>query len=203
MINLLNAVICGVIRPDITDEEIVVEYLKTQNMRYFDILYNRYSGKVLAKCKTILKDSDVAKDLMQDIFMKVLTSIASFKSQSKFSTWLYSITYNTCIDETRRLKKYTFEKDDILSKLADEDLNEKIDEEIIFSLKVTQIEKILGMINVEDKSILLMKYTDDLPINEISSILNKSESAIKMKLLRARERFLKTYKQEYDGYSEE
>jgi len=203
MINLLNAVICGVIRPDITDEEIVVEYLKTQNMRYFDILYNRYSGKVLAKCKTILKDSDAAKDLMQDIFMKVLTSIASFKSQSKFSTWLYSITYNTCIDETRRLKKYTFEKDDILSKLADEDLNEKIDEEIIFSLKVTQIEKILGMINVEDKSILLMKYTDDLPINEISSILNKSESAIKMKLLRARERFLKTYKQEYDGYSEE
>jgi RNA polymerase sigma-70 factor (ECF subfamily) len=203
MINLLNAVISGVVRPDISDEEIIVEYLKTQNMRYFDILYNRYSGKVLAKCKTILKDSDAAKDLMQDIFMKVLTSISSFKSHSKFSTWLYSITYNTCIDETRRLKKYTFEKDDILSSLADDDLNEKIDEEIIFSLKVTQVEKILDMINVEDKSILLMKYTDDLPINEISSILNKSESAIKMKLLRARERFLKTYKQEYDGYTEE
>jgi RNA polymerase sigma factor (sigma-70 family) len=112
MINLLNAVVSGVVKSDISDEELVTEYIRTQNMRYFDVLYNRYSGKVLAKCITFLKDSEAAKDLMQDIFMKVLLNISSFKHKAKFSTWLYTITYNTCIDETRRLKKYTFENDD-------------------------------------------------------------------------------------------
>ncbi len=203
MINLLNAVISGVISPNITDEELVANYLKSQNMRYFDILYNRYSGKVMAKCISFLKDSDDAKDLMQDVFMKVLLNISNFKNQAKFSTWLYSITYNTCIDETRRLKKYTFESDDKLAYVADTDVNEKIEEEALLNLKVFQVEKILDEINVEDKTVLLMKYSDDLSINEMGEILRKSDSAVKMKLMRARERFLNVYKEQYNTYGEE
>ncbi|HMP30647.1 MAG TPA: RNA polymerase sigma factor, partial [Saprospiraceae bacterium] len=188
---------------DIPDEELVREYLKTQNMRYFDILYTRYSGKVLAKCITFLKDTEASKDLMQDIFMKVLLSISTFKYQSKFSTWLYTITYNTCIDETRRLKKYTFESDEKLDSLADIDVNEKIEEEALLNVKVHQVETILNQINMEDRSVLLMKYCDDMGINEMSEVLNKSSSAVKMKLMRARERFLNVYKLHYDGFDEE
>jgi DNA-directed RNA polymerase specialized sigma24 family protein len=87
--------------------------------------------------------------------------------------------------------------------LVDDDVNEKMEEELMLKIKVTQVEKILNQINLEDKSVLLMKYSDDLGIQEIGEILNKSNSAVKMKLLRARERFLNVYKQQYHGIHEE
>jgi RNA polymerase sigma factor (sigma-70 family) len=197
MINLLNAVISGVLNHTISDEEIVIEYLKTQNMSYFSVLYERYSGKVMAKCITILKDVDQAKDATHDIFMKVMLSIVNFKGNSKFSTWLYSITYNYCIDETRRLKKYKIESEDLLdSHLSDEEKEETL-EDLILGVEVDQLKVILDDLRVEDKSVLLMKYLDDLSILEIADILKKSESAIKMQLKRAKERFQLIYITKY------
>lgn len=69
MINLLNAVISGAINANTPDEDLISEYLLTQNARLFDVLYERYSGKVYAKCVTILKDQDDAMDAMQKTFL--------------------------------------------------------------------------------------------------------------------------------------
>jgi RNA polymerase sigma-70 factor (ECF subfamily) len=203
MINLLNAVVSGVINPTISDEDLILRYLQTQNMSYFSLIYERYSGKVFAKCITILKDTDHAKDAMQDIFMKVLLSVSNFKGNAKFSTWLYSITYNYCIDETRRLKKYTKEPESMLQTLEDDnDEGNLSDEDLILGVDSDQLKLILDELKVEDKTILLMKYLDELSINEIQAIINKSEGAIKMQLKRAKERFLLVYKNKFKEYEE-
>ncbi|MCB0645848.1 MAG: sigma-70 family RNA polymerase sigma factor [Saprospiraceae bacterium] len=180
------------------DEELVSEYLLTQNGRYFEILYQRYSGKVYAKCLTILNDNFLAMDAMQDIFMKVMLSISTFKSKAKFSTWLYSITYNFCIDETRRRKKRMMAGEEEIEKLTDtledEDL---IEDERLISVKVDHMKEILGEMKEIDKSMLLMKYQDDLSIKEIVDITNKTESAVKMQLKRAKEKFVKIHEEKY------
>ena len=198
MINLLSPIVSGAIPADIADEELVSEYLLTQNGRYFEILYQRYSGKVYAKCLTILNDNFLAMDAMQDIFMKVMLSISTFKSKAKFSTWLYSITYNFCIDKTRRRKKRMMAGEEEIEKLTDtledEDL---IEDERLISVKVDHMKEILGEMKEIDKSMLLMKYQDDLSIKEIVDITNKTESAVKMQLKRAKEKFVKIHEEKY------
>lgn len=198
MINLLSPIVSGAIPADIADEELVSEYLLTQNARYFEILYQRYSGKVYAKCLTILNDNFLAMDAMQDIFMKVMLSISSFKSKAKFSTWLYSITYNFCIDETRKRKKRMMAGEEEIEKLTDtlED-EDQIEDERLISVKVDHMKEILGEMKEIDKSMLLMKYQDDLSIKEIVDITNKSESAVKMQLKRAKEKFVKIHEEKY------
>ncbi|MFT6810335.1 MAG: RNA polymerase sigma factor (sigma-70 family) [Saprospiraceae bacterium] len=89
----------------LTDEEVVQEYLKSQNNYYFELFYNRYSSKIFGKCLTILKEKNLAQDATQDIMMKILLNLSKFGGRSKLSTWVYSITYNICIDFVRKRKK--------------------------------------------------------------------------------------------------
>ncbi len=197
MINLLNAVITGAISSSIQDEEAVEAYLNTQNVSYFNLLYERYSRKVYAKCFSMLRDDMEAEDAMQEIFMKILTKISTFSGKSKFSTWLYSITYNFCIDRIRITKRdITHEVEDI--NRYGENVADDIDDAELKEIAVDRLRVILSEINSEDKAILLMKYQDDLSIKDMCEVLNKSESAVKMSIKRAKERFMKTYHQKYE-----
>lgn len=87
------------------DEVLVAQYIDTQDDQLFSILYNRYSAKIYGKCITMLKNMEAAQDCTQEIFIKVLTNISRFNQQSRFSTWLFSITYNHCIDLIRKNRK--------------------------------------------------------------------------------------------------
>jgi RNA polymerase sigma factor (sigma-70 family) len=142
----------------------------------------------------MLRDDEMAEDATQEIFVKILLSLSKFGGRSKFSTWVYSITYNYCIDFIRKGKKEatsTLEE----GRLDVED-DSAYDNEIA-EVSVSRLQDVLDDMITEDKSILMMKYQDDLSIKDISEVLDKSESAIKMQILRAKERFLKIYKSRY------
>lgn len=204
MINLLNSVISGAISHNISDEDLVSEYLLTQRMNIFDVLYQRYSGKVYAKCVSILKNEMLAQDALQEVFVKVLLNISKFKGNSKFSTWLYSITYNYCIDETRRLKReYSYGGDDIENIKGDIEYTDDIDDNRLIEVKVNQMKLVLDEMRPEDKSILLMKYLDGMSIIEIEEVTSKSESAVKMQIKRAKERFIKIHSEKFETYGAE
>ena len=178
-----------------SDEDVIKEYLATQNSAYFDILYKRYSGKIFGKCISLLKEEAKAADATQEVFMKILINLSKFSGKSKFSTWIYSITYNFCIDMIRREKKDpSMSVDDMESAYDKEDDVEDI---YLLEMKVKRLKIILEEIPTMDKSILLMKYQDEMSIKEISGITQKSESAVKMKIKRAKQKFKKTYKEIY------
>ncbi|TXB52741.1 RNA polymerase sigma factor, partial [Phaeodactylibacter luteus] len=79
------------------DLEVIHSYLETQASVCFSVLYERYMGRIYAKCISILKNEAHAQDATQEIFTKIFLNLARFKEQAKFSTWVYSITYNYCI----------------------------------------------------------------------------------------------------------
>ncbi|WP_044173211.1 RNA polymerase sigma factor [Flectobacillus major] len=171
-----------------TDEKLVKLFIETQKNIYFEQLYDRYSDKVYRKCLSFVKDEAKAEDFAHDIFLKLVLNIASYKESAKFSTWLYSITYNYCIDQTRLAKRYSE------SPLDDNfDLEEDFEEAELAELEATKLRKAMTQIQPEEKSILMMKYQDDLTIKEISESLEISESAVKMRLLRAKEKIRKAY----------
>ncbi len=95
---------------NIDDHTLIEMYIESQKQYYFSELYGRYADKVYGKCLSMLKDSALAEDAAQEIFTKIFLRLSSFNEKAKFSTWLYSITYNFCIDVIRRKKKEHFMK---------------------------------------------------------------------------------------------
>ncbi len=168
----------------ISDEELVKLYLETQSDVYFNAMYSRFSKKIYSKCLFLLKDQERAADATQDVFMKIILNLGKFSGKSKFGTWVYSITYNYCIDLIRKNKKQRNLFDNELDSIA-EPIQDVSDAELL-EIKVSRLKIILNKIPEGDKIVLLMKYQSDMSIKEIAESLNKSESAIKMKLKRAK-----------------
>ena len=195
MINLLTPLLASDLSKKVTDEELVELYLESQNVAYFNLLYKRYSGKIFGKSLSLLKSESEAEDATQDIMMKILLNMSKFSGKSRFSTWIYSITYNYCIDFLRRKKKDpSVYVDDYLENL---DVPDDVEDKFLLEMNVSRLKVILEEIPTGDKTILLMKYQDEMSIREISGILDKSESAIKMKIKRAKQKFKKTFHEKY------
>jgi RNA polymerase sigma-70 factor (ECF subfamily) len=177
------------------DLKVIRLYLETKDSKQFGILYRRYIGKVYGKCLSLLKEEHLARDATQDIFLKIFLNLSQFSEQAKFSTWVYSITYNYCIDLLRKKKKMQNLFSDDMERLPD--MQEEVHDEELLTMQANRLRVVLENIPIDDKAILLMKYQDELQIKEIASMLNKTESAIKMKIKRAKYKAQLAYKKLY------
>ena len=174
-----------------SDEELVKLFVETQENKYFEKLYERYSTKVYHKCISFVKDNSKAEDLTHDIFLKLIFKLGTFKEDAKFSTWLYSITYNHCMDQLRNNKKRGEIVMEEMAEVSDDvDLNNLFDGE---DVETKNLKTALDQLTVDEKGVLFMKYMDDLSIREIATIFDITESAVKMRLLRSREKLRKRY----------
>lgn len=170
---------------EMKDLEVIHTYLETQASQCFSLLYKRYAGKVYAKCLSLLKDEALAQDATQEIFTKIFTNLSKFRERSKFSTWVYSITYNYCIDFIRRRKKVQNLFSDEMENAPDIP-DDEIPDKLLLEIEIKRLKEVLDNIPPGDKAVLLMKYQDEMTIKEIAEILDKTESAIKMKIKRAK-----------------
>ena len=179
----------------LSDSEIIREYLRTQRQDYFSMLYRKYADKVYRKCITLLKDQGLAEDATQEIFVKIMLSLANFNEKAQFSTWVYSITYNFCIDIIRKQKKTKNLFVDDIERAPD--VADEIPDEFLRSMEVKRLKIVLNTIPTDDHAILLMKYQDDMSIKDIAEGMGKTESAVKMKIKRAKEKAQFVYKEKF------
>lgn len=180
---------------NLTDEELVAKIVSKNDTLLFGVLYDRYVSMVYNKCYGFAKSQDEAEDLTQDVFLMLFIKLASFKGKSKFSTWLYSFTYNFCVNyvnrnKQRKMSDKSIPVDDTEYKLTEEE----VPDDTIFEMKANKLEKALGLISPEDKSILLLKYQDGASIKELCELLEIGGSAVKMRLKRAKAKLVETYK---------
>lgn len=176
----------------ISDEELVERIISLKKHEEFGILYDRYSEKVYHKCISFVHDLDLAQDLAHDVFLKTFLSLSKFNFKSRFSTWLYSITYNFCVDYVRKHNKVRFESDDDLPDVPDNE-DERNQEELL-KIEAQRLQTVLDTIPVNQKMILLMKYQDEMSIADMMNALEANESAVKMRIKRARANAMETYK---------
>ena len=179
---------------NLKDEEIIYKIRNEGSSKYFEVLYGRYYSKVLDKCYSFVKNRQEAEELAEDIFSKVFEKLGSFKQLSSFSSWLFSVTYNHCIDYLRDQKKMHYpnwDRENEIPEIIDE--SEEFREEVNYDKLLT----ILEDIHPEEKALLYMKYRDELSMKQIGDSLRISEDAAKMRLKRARARVLYLYTQKY------
>lgn len=176
----------------LSDSDIITRIVDGGETELFNELYDRYANKVYYKCLSFSKEVNTAKDLAHDIFVKVFMNIHKYKGKGELSMWIYSITYNYCVDYLRKKKRIHFEEfeaNDYNDLAQDSDAEAKELKEI----KINELEVALERVAIEDKMILLMYYKDDLSVRQIAASLGITESAVKMRLKRARDRVAKQY----------
>ena len=75
------------------------------NTNVFGVLVDRYKEMIFTLALKMIKNREEAEEISQDTFIKIYNSLNKFKGDSKFSTWIYKIAYNTCLDRLKKNKK--------------------------------------------------------------------------------------------------
>jgi len=177
----------------LSDEELVEQIVASNDPLLFEKLYDRYAKMVYNKCYGFAKSDDEAQDLTQDVFLQLFIKLRTFKGKSKFSTWLYSFTYNFCVNYINRNKQRKIQDQSVQVEETEYKLTEDVPDESLYEMKADRLKKALEIISVEDKSLLLLKYQDGASIKDLVNLMDLGESAVKMRLKRAKERLLEIY----------
>ena len=183
-----------------TDEELAFGVGAGRNVEFFEELYNRFSKKVYNKCLSFVKNPEMAEDLTHDVFLQLFVMIRQFKGKSKFSTWLYSLTYNYCVNHLNRDKNAKMLRESVEVEELSEFTDNDDDDKLLWEMESKKLDLALQKVTAEEKMILLLKYQDDTSIKELQEVLGISQSAVKMRLSRAKINLLKAYKEIEHGY---
>lgn len=177
----------------LSDEDLVKEIVKSNDTLLFEVLYDRFAFVVYNKCLGFSKDEDEAKDLAQDVFLKLFIKLSSFKGKSKFSTWLYAFTYNHCVNYVNRNVDRKMKKQSVEVEVVEDVVDLDSEGEEFIEMRVEKLKEALDLILPDEKMLLLMKYQDFMSIKEIGVLLDLGESAVKMRLKRAKDKLVEVY----------
>ena len=135
--------------------------------------------------------------MTQDIFLKLMSRLKSFRGECRFATWLYSVTFNHCVEDFRVAKR----KQEILTAWSIHAW-EDIAWDTTFDMdppKTENLSKALTQLREKEQLILNMKYGEGLSIPDMAKRLKIRESAVKMRLMRIRSKLRKKYLSMYHG----
>ncbi len=156
------------------------------DIRAFSVLVDRYKNFVYTLSMKMLQSHEEAEEVAQDAFIKVYKSVAKFKSESKFSTWLYTVTYNTCLDRLKSKKRIApLVPIDDFQGMEAASLTNVLDA-IESRERKQMIQKCLDQLPAEDHFLLTLYYFNENSVKEISKIIGVNENNLKIRLYRSR-----------------
>lgn len=173
----------------VKDDKYYIDRIVEGNVNAFSYLVDKYKGMVYTLAFKFLKNAEDAEELAQDVFIKVFHGLKDFKFDSKFSTWLYRITYNAAISKLRKKQIDTRDIDN--TPLPDSQVLNSYNavNELTKQEQIKYIKLVFERLNDEDSVILSLFYLQENSIQEICEITGYTESNTKVKLHRARKSF--------------
>ena len=175
------------------DDETVLAQFGPDNSRLLEELVRRFQEEVLKECYRYVKNIEEAQDVTQEVWIRVITKLPQYDRTKKFRPWLFTIVRNRCFDHIQQDRKLLHQE---LSRKILDSLQEEIETEDMMKPTVEVLEELMEKISGQGKLILLLKYHQGWSIKEIQTSLGVSESTVKMRLARAREKI----QQLYDAY---
>lgn len=147
----------------------------------FETLYNLHQRKVFSVALNFFGgDLDKANDVTQQVFLKIFTRFADFRGEAEFTTWLYRITVNTCIDEQRKTRRF-FGLAEFFG-LADAKMKQ---EEKLRQKEISaEVQTIVASLKPKFRLPILLKYSEGLSYEEIAKILDCSIGTVSSRLNR-------------------
>lgn len=173
------------------DDQILVKQVQEGNRNAFRQLVERYKERIYYMALNLLGNRADAEDMSQEVFIKAFQSIERFRGDAKFSSWLYRITVNTCIDY-RRKKWWKIKKAQQSTDLEGAPMIDRLhttdpDPEQITESRLiqNQLQTALNRLSRRERDIFILRHDHDLALQEIADALHISTGTVKSTLFNA------------------
>lgn len=180
---------------ELSDREVVEFALEGRDSAYRDLI-RRYERPVFSLIYRMVRDRELAEDLAQDTFVKVLNALDRYKPEYKFSSWIFKIANNTALDELRRKGLKTLSLDGAPDAMTEDQQaattpivssDEESPEQFTHAQELgSEIERAIGALRPEYRSVIVMYHVEGRPYDEIAEIMDLPLGTVKTYIHRAR-----------------
>lgn len=166
-----------------------VEKVRSGETDCFAYLLERYSVQVFSMIVKIVGNREDAEELAQDVFVKVYSSLSSFRGESSFSTWIYRIAYNIAVSAMRKRKvEFTPVDEDKMAGIPDDE-----PDGMMFGMKdpderLSCLNQALEQLLPEERAMIMLFYKDNKSMEEIAVITRLTETNVKTRIFRIRKK---------------
>lgn len=174
-----------------TDEKVLIRQVLDGDTEAFSQLVTAYEKQVYNLCLRMVNDPEDASDLAQDAFIRAWQGLRFYKFEASFSTWLYRLTTNVCIDFLRRKKRrptvsLTVEDDGETQELELPSQEPVPEEQLLEKERRQQIALAMEQLDEEGRTILTLRVVEELSYEQIAEVLDIKVGTVKSRLARAR-----------------
>jgi RNA polymerase sigma factor (sigma-70 family) len=172
----------------LTDTEIISHVLKG-DQQVFAELVSRYQNYVFTLVMRFTENREDAEEVSQDVFVKAYRSLADFRGDSKFSTWLYTIARTSSITFLRKKKLETVSIDNEKTAVQLENRESSFSANVIEQKsRIKMVNEAIQLLSADDAQIITLFYKAEQSLEEMGKILGMEPNTVKVKLHRARVR---------------
>jgi RNA polymerase sigma-70 factor (ECF subfamily) len=183
---------------DLSDSDILAKVIEGDT-NMFGLVMERYEAKLMRYASFLLKDYDIASDVVQETFIKVYVNLRSFNLSKPFSPWIYRILHNGAMNAIKSGKKIC--SLGVIDEIGDSFI-EKFDTDKVIDKKMLdkKVRFCLGKISIKYQEVLGLSFFENLKYEEISDILHIPTSTVGVRIRRAKEALKKICQQEGVDY---
>lgn len=174
-------------------ENVVIRSVLDGNVNDFEKLVTAYEKNVYNLALRMVGDPDDAADITQETFIKAYRALASFRGDSKFSSWLYRIASNVSLDFLRSRSRraqvsLSFENEDAEGEIELPDMSQNPEEALMKKLSMEAVRRGLDKLPPKQRQILILRELCGMSYAELAKTLDTEEGTVKSRIFRARKR---------------
>jgi len=162
----------------VQDEQNLVRRAQEQDQEAFAELYEAYFDKIYRYIVLKIGDRTEAEDMTQQVFLKVLKSLPSYKWKDvPFSAWLYRIAHNQVVDYFRKTSRQ--QSIELTEAITPDDPDENPEHQTELKADINHLVKATRQLSKAQQEVIALRFSSDLPVAEVARLMGKSEGAVK------------------------
>ncbi len=163
--------------------------VKNGNQQAYSQLVTRYQNYVFTIVLRYINSREDAEEVAQDVFIKAYKSLADFRGESKFSTWIYTITTTSCLTFLRKkkLEVHSLDNEKVMAHAEQVDSGMRANQ-VEQKSKLAMVNQAITLLSPDDAQVITLFYRGEQSLDEIATILGQETNTVKVRLHRARQR---------------
>lgn len=177
----------------------IIRRILEGDVNRFGYFVDIYAPKIFSLISRIVPVREDAEELTQDALMKALRALTEFNMGSSFATWIYRIAYNVALSHCRRASRREVAVDEAqLRAVSDESVDALLDSSEDARIKC--LPEALDMLSPTELALVTLYYYEGIPLKEVATVMDMSESNVKVRLMRTRKKLYVLIEKIYKEY---
>jgi RNA polymerase sigma-70 factor (ECF subfamily) len=167
------------------DEKDLIEACKRGDSSAFKQIYEMYKDKVFSLSFYMTRDKEAAKDITQQIFMRVFTSILTFQHKASFGSWLFRLAVNVCHDYQRSARRMKMFSTGVTDSVMAYEPAPTVEESLCKEHALEMVQRVVMKLSPKLRTVVVLKYIEDLSYSQIAELLGCSIGTVSSRLNRS------------------